>query len=156
MYQRILVPVDGSPTSDRGLDEAIRLAQLTGGRLRLMHVVDELSLALGNAGGFSMATPDMFQLLRDAGAQILAQARARVEAAALPVDTVLDDTLGGRVCDLVVTQAKQWPADLIVIGTHGRRGVGRLVMGSGAEQILRLAPVPVLLVRAAEAPPAVA
>lgn len=156
MYQRILVPVDGSPTSDRGLDEAIRLAQLTGGRLRLMHVVDELSLALGNAGGFSMATPDMFQLLRDAGAQILAQARARVEAAALPVDTVLDDTLGGRVCDLVVTQAKQWPADLIVIGTHGRRGVGRLVMGSGAEQILRLAPVPVLLVRAAEAPAAAA
>ena len=41
MYQQILVPVDGSPTSDRGLDEAIRLARLTGGRLRLMHVVDE-------------------------------------------------------------------------------------------------------------------
>jgi nucleotide-binding universal stress UspA family protein len=154
MYQRILVPVDGSPTSERGLDEAIRLARLTGGRLRLMHVVDELSLAMANGGGFSMARPDMFQLLRDGGAQILAQAQARVEAASLPVDTLLDDTLGGRVAELVVAQARQWPAELIVIGTHGRRGVGRLVMGSGAEQILRLAPVPVLLVRAAEARPA--
>ena len=150
MYQQILVPVDGSPTSERGLDEAIRLARLTGGRLRLMHVVDELSLALGNSGGLSMASPDMFQLLREGGQDILAQAKARVEAAALPVDTVLDDTLGGRVADLVVAQAATWPADLIVIGTHGRRGVGRLLMGSGAEQILRLAPVPVLLVRAVE------
>ncbi len=156
MYQQILVPVDGSPTSDRGLDEAIRLARLTGGRLRLMHVVDELSLALGSSGGYGVASPDMFQLLRDGGEQILAQARARVEAASLPVDTVLDDTLGGRVADLVVAQAAKWPADLIVIGTHGRRGVGRLLMGSGAEQILRLAPVPVLLVRAVEPAPAAA
>lgn len=152
MYQRILVPVDGSPTSERGLDEAIRLARLTGGRLRLLHVVDELSVALGNAGGFAVAAPDMFKLLREGGEQILASARARVEAAGLPVDTALDDTLRGRVCDLVVAQAQQWPADLIVIGTHGRRGVGRLLMGSDAEQILRLAPVPVLLLRAAEPP----
>jgi nucleotide-binding universal stress UspA family protein len=151
MYQRILVPVDGSPTAERGLDEAIGLARLTGGRLRLMHVVDELSVALGSSGGFMTAGPDTFQLLRQGGEEILANAKARVEAAGLAADTVLDDTLGGRICDLVVTQAQQWPADLIVIGTHGRRGVGRLLMGSDAEQVLRLAPVPVLLVRAAEA-----
>ena len=48
-------------------------------------------------------------------------------------------------------QARQWPADLIVIGTHGRRGVGRMLLGSDAEQIVRTAPVPVLLVRALEA-----
>ena len=104
MYQQILVPVDGSPTSERGLDEAIRLARLTGGRLRLMHVVDELSLALANSGGLSMASPDMFQLLRDGGHEILAQAKARVEAASLPVDTLLDDTLGGRVADFTAIQ----------------------------------------------------
>jgi nucleotide-binding universal stress UspA family protein len=154
MYQRILVPVDGSPTSERGLDEAIRLAQLTGGRLRLLHVVDELSVALGSGGGFSAAAPDTFALLRDAGREVLMQAQARVESAGLAVDTVLDDTLGGRVCDLVVTQSRQWPADLIVLGTHGRRGVGRLLLGSDAEQVLRLAQVPVLLVRAPEPAPA--
>jgi nucleotide-binding universal stress UspA family protein len=50
----------------------------------------------------------------------------------------------------VIEQAKAWGADLIVIGTHGRRGVGRLLLGSDAEQIVRMAPVPVLLVRAPE------
>lgn len=152
MYQRILVPVDGSPTSERGLGEAMQLARLTGGSIRLLHVVDELSVAMGSTAGFMPAAPDTFALLRDGGSQILATARARVEAAGIAVDTVLDESLGGRICDLVVAQAQRWPADLIVIGTHGRRGVGRLLMGSDAEQILRQAPVPVLLVRAAEAP----
>lgn len=150
MYQRILVPVDGSPTSNRGLDEAVRLARLTGASLRLLHVVDELSVALGNAAAFSGTAPETFALLREGGEKILADGRARVEAAGLPVDTVIDDTLRGRISELVAKQAADWPADLIVIGTHGRRGVGRLLMGSDAEQVLRLAPVPVLVVRAAE------
>lgn len=149
MYQRILVPVDGSPTAARGLDEAVRLARLTGGRLRLLHVVDELSVALGGAGAFTGApVPDTFSLLREAGQSILAQAQAQVQAAGVPVDSVLDDSLGGRISDRVLAEAQQWPAELIVIGTHGRRGVGRLLLGSDAEQVLRQALVPVLLVRA--------
>jgi nucleotide-binding universal stress UspA family protein len=148
MYQKILVPVDGSATSARGLAEAIALARLSGGQLRLLHVVDELSFALG-AEGFAGYTGDIFALLREGGAQILADARAQVEAAGLRVDTVLRDNTSGRVSDLVVAEARTWPADLIVIGTHGRRGAGRLFMGSDAEQVLRQAPVPVLLIRAA-------
>jgi nucleotide-binding universal stress UspA family protein len=72
-----------------------------------------------------------------------------VEAAGIKVDTLLRDSFEGRVCDLVVDSAKAWPADVIVIGTHGRRGVGRLLIGSDAEQIVRYARVPVLLVRGA-------
>lgn len=147
MYQRILVPVDGSPTSDRGLAEAIALAKLTGARLRLVHVVDELSFAIG-AGALSGYAGDYITLLRDGGAEILDAAKAQVEAAGLPVDTLLRDSFAGRVCDHVVEAAKAWDAQLIVIGTHGRRGAGRMFMGSDAEQILRQAPVPVLLVRA--------
>jgi nucleotide-binding universal stress UspA family protein len=56
--------------------------------------------------------------------------------------------VGGRAADLILEDAKKWSADLIVMGTHGRRGVRRLVLGSDAEQILRLSPVPVLMVRA--------
>jgi nucleotide-binding universal stress UspA family protein len=153
MYQRILVPVDGSPTSNRGLDEAMRLARLTGAQLRLVHVVDEVALALGSAAPFGGYSGDMFTQLREGGEALLAEGRARVEAAGLPVDTVLSDTFSGRLCDQVVEQAQAWPADLIVIGTHGRRGVGRLLMGSDAEQVLRHAPVPVLLVRAEPASP---
>ena len=153
MYQRILVPIDGSATSHRGLAEAIALARVTGGRLHLLHVVDELSFAMA-ADGFSGLSVDLLTLLREGGAKILATAVAEVEAAGLPVDGVLKDSLAGRVSDLVLDEAATWPADLIVIGTHGRRGAGRLFMGSDAEQVLRQASAPVLLVRqpAAKAP----
>ncbi len=147
MYQRILVPVDGSPTAARGLAEAIKLGQLTGAQLRLIHVVDELSFSLSASQGMTV-TGDVLNLLREAGAEILAQGAARAEAAGLAVDTVLKDSFAGRVSDLVVAEAVVWPADLIVLGTHGRRGAGRLFMGSDAETIVRSAPVPVLLLRA--------
>ena len=149
MYTHILVPVDGSPTSDRGLDEAVKLARLTGARLRLMHVVDQLVYA-GGMEGFGAMTADLVPLLREGGESILKTAKARVEASGVPVDTALFDSFAGRVCDLVVAEATNWHADLIVLGTHGRRGVGRVFMGSDAEQIVRLAPTPVLLVRSGE------
>ena len=107
--------------------------------------------------GFSAAyTGDLLQKLRDAGEQILDTARATVKDAGVEVDTALFEGLAGRVSDLVVDEAKRWNADLIVVGTHGRRGVRRFVLGSDAEQILRTAPVPVLLVRSAEAQEAAA
>jgi nucleotide-binding universal stress UspA family protein len=146
MYQRILVPIDGSATAQRGLAEAIALARVTGGRLHLLHVVDERSFALG-ADGFSGMSVDLLALRREGGASILANAVAEVETAGLQVDGVLKDSLAGRVRDLVLAEAAEWPADLIVIGTHGRRGARRLFMGSDAEQVLRQASVPVLLVR---------
>jgi len=150
MYSKILVPVDGSPTSSRGLQEAIKLAKLTGARLRLIHVVDELSFATGMEAA-TMATGEMIQLLRESGQALLKKDAARVEKAGVSVDTVLCDSIAGRVCDHVIEQARLWRAGLIVLGTHGRRGVGRLLMGSDAEMIVRLASVPVLLVRAKEA-----
>ena len=63
------------------------------------------------------------------------------------MDTFLSDTYGQRVCEVVAEQAERWKAHLIVIGTHGRRGVRRLLLGSDAEQTVRSAQVPVLLVR---------
>ncbi len=150
MYTHILVPVDGSPTSDRGLEEAVKLAKLTGARIRLIHVIDQLFYA-GGMEGFGAMTVDLIPLLREGGARTLQTCKIRVEATGVPVDTVLFDSSDGRVCDLVVTEATNWPADLIVIGTHGRRGVGRVFMGSDAEQIVRHATTPVLLVRSGEA-----
>ena len=88
--------------------------------------------------------------MREGGEKVLKTAKARVEASGVPVETALFDSFAGRVCDLVVAEAPNWHADLIVLGTHGRRGVGRVFMGSDAEQIVRLAPTPVLLVRGGE------
>lgn len=150
MYQRILVPFDGSPTSLRGLEEAIALARVTHARLRLIYVVDALSFATGFETPAAYAG-DLVPLIRKAGQQILARGASRSTDQGVEADTVLPEDFGGRVADLVGEEARRWGAELIVIGTHGRRGVGRLLMGSDAEQILRTAPVPVLLVRAADA-----
>ena len=147
MYQRILVPVDGSPTSNQGLDEAVKLAKLTGARLRLIHVINELTFATG----FEIYTADIIDILKEGGAQILAEAQARVQAAGVNAISYLSENFGSRVCDIVVDDAIDWKADLIVIGSHGRRGIGRLIIGSDAEQILRKSPVPVLLVHAVPA-----
>ena len=146
MYQRILVPVDGSPTSNAGLAEAIKLAKLTGARMRVMHVVDETPFLM-SADGYSAMSGDVFTLLKEAGQAVLEQARLTVQAAGIPVEATLFDSLCGRLCDRVAEQVQEWGADVIVLGTHGRRGIGRMLLGSDAEQIVRTATVPVLLVR---------
>lgn len=147
MYQQILVPVDGSATSMEGLEQAIGVARLVKGRLRLIHVVDELSFALA-MDAYSSYSGDWMEVLRENGTKLLRDCREKVEAAGIPVDTVLCDNFRGAVDELVTQEAAKWPADLIVLGTHGRRGAKRLFLGSSAEHILRSAPVPVLLVRA--------
>jgi nucleotide-binding universal stress UspA family protein len=149
MYERILVPVDGSATSNQGLEEAIKLARLTGAKIKLLHVVDMWAFAATPYAGMALS-PEILAQLKEGGQATLDAARTCVEAAGRSADTQLFDNISGRVCDVVVAEAKRWKADLIVIGTHGRRGIGRLVIGSDAEQILRLAPVPVLLVRGKE------
>lgn len=149
MYQRILVPIDGSATSRRGLEEAIRLARLTHGRLRVIHVLDDLSFSAG-AVPYGDYCNDWIGYLRETGGKLLAQAHEAVRSAGIEVDGDVHCNFHQRLCDIVAEEALQWGADLIVVGTHGRRGPRRVLIGSGAESILRHAPVPVLLVRAAE------
>ena len=146
MYQRILVPVDGSTTSNAGLAEAIKLAKLTSAHMRVLHVVDEMPLLM-SSDGYSAMSGDVFTMLKEAGQAVLEQARLTVHAAGIPVEAALFDSLSGRLCERVAEQVQEWGADLIVLGTHGRRGVGRMLLGSDAEQIVRTATVPVLLVR---------
>jgi nucleotide-binding universal stress UspA family protein len=145
MYKRILVPVDGSATAARGLNEAIKLAGEQGAALRLVHVVDELFIT----SPFAVSPPvgDLFEMLRQEGRSVLDKAETTVREAGVDVDAVLVDALGGQAGEYILQQAKQWQADLIVCGTHGRRGIRRIVMGSDAEYVVRHAQVPVLLVR---------
>jgi nucleotide-binding universal stress UspA family protein len=146
MYHRILVPVDGSPTSQRGVETAIEMARLTGACVRLVHVLDELVFPIGFDTGASYLR-DVLPRLRRKGERLLADAQARVAAAGIAVDSLLSECFATRISDVVLDQAKEWGADLIVLGTHGRRGWNRLFMGSDAEQVVRGAEVPVLLVR---------
>ncbi|MDP2032583.1 MAG: universal stress protein [Polaromonas sp.] len=146
-YTRILMPIDGSPTSDKALAEAIRLARLSGGQLRLLHMVDELSYVNGFEPAMAYLN-DTLPLMRDAGEKLLAHARQQAEREGVATDCVLIVGGPGRLWEHVVAQAGSMNADLVVVGSHGRRGLGRALLGSDAEQIVRHAPGPVLVVRA--------
>jgi nucleotide-binding universal stress UspA family protein len=145
-YKRILVPVDGSPISGLGLREAIGFAKTQKARLQLVHVVDVHSNLMATAeSGAYMA--DLLQAMTQRGRRILEKAAELARKAGLACDTVLLETLTGPAAGPILRQAKKARVDLIVMGTHGRRGLKRLVMGSDAEQIVRNASVPVMLVR---------
>jgi len=149
VYRRILVPIDGSDTASRGLAEAIELAKGQKAALRLLHVVDQAALVQYPEA--TLYGADLPRALEKRGQEILAEAEAVVRKHGLKVDTVFHRRLG-RAADVIIQQAKKWPADIIVLGTHGRRGVNRLVMGSDAELVVRATPVPVLLIRSKTSP----
>jgi nucleotide-binding universal stress UspA family protein len=147
MYRRILVPIDGSPTSMQGLAEAIRLAADQRAKLDVLYVVDEL-IVVQSLDAFGVPnTGDLIEGLRQAGREALAAAEALARRHRVKADFRMLDSRTLRVCDVIVGEARKWRADLIVMGTHGRRGVTRMLLGSDAEGVLRASPVPVLLVR---------
>jgi nucleotide-binding universal stress UspA family protein len=143
MYARILVAMDGSETARRGLETAIRLAREGNGRLLLLHVT-EAPLPLAINGDWTLPALPL-EAYRQAGARLLEDALATCRAAGVPAETRLLDADGRRIGPLISETASTWQADLIVAGTHGRRGLDRLLLGSVAEGILRTARTPVLL-----------
>jgi len=145
MYRRILVPVDGSKTAALGLSEAIRLAKNQRAKMRLVYVVDKMAIIGVVEAGLDPG-PVLARLARS-GRRLLEQARLRAKKAGVDSEIALYQPVSKRVADTILSETKKWRADLIVMGTHGRRGVRRMVLGSDAEQIIRQADVPVLLVR---------
>ncbi|GHD63683.1 universal stress protein [Jeongeupia chitinilytica] len=145
MYDRILVPVDGSDTSNHGLREALRLAKRLGAQLRLLHVVDPQLVYIDFGGMVNVS--DYVESIRKAGREVLAEAVKIAEAEGVPTDAELREKNGGTVADLVLAEAKKWEAGMIVMGTHGRRGIRHLVLGSDAMGVVREAAIPVVLIR---------
>jgi len=146
MYQRILVPVDGSTNAKRALQEAIKLADGTA-ELRLVYVVEE-SHSLDPIGYGAIDYAALLEAVRQTGKRTLAQAMEEVQKSGMAAETSLLEANGERISTMIESAAKNWKADLIVIGTHGRSGLNRLLLGSVAEDVARSATVPVLLVHA--------
>jgi len=147
MHKRILVAVDGSRTSDAALGEALDLAG-GGAHLRVVHVMDSPSTypdaLYGQVTGHLEAARRAW---REAGEEILARAATSARARRVAANSTLLESEGRRVGTAVVEEAQRWGVDLIVVGTHGRHGLDRLLLGSVAEGVARTAPVSVLLVR---------
>jgi nucleotide-binding universal stress UspA family protein len=149
MFKNILVAIDGSPTSNRGLKQAIGLAAEQGSTLHVLHVVDDSGFITGYEGGY--ITQDyvdrVSEAVREGGRKVLENASRMAGKQNVTVRPVLAEAKGEDVAHLILAFARKLRADLIVLGTHGRRGLRRLVMGSDAEAVVREATVPVLLVR---------
>jgi nucleotide-binding universal stress UspA family protein len=145
MQPRILVPYDFSPASEAALKMAADLHRSLGGALKLVHLVSTPLLAVSVAGEMPMPPPsqqDLSQLegeLREAAVRAVPDAQPELEVA-------LTADLGGGV----IVSAERWGATLIVMGTHGRGGIKRLLLGSVAEHVVRTSPCPVMTVRGPE------
>ena len=151
MFERILVSVDGSDTSNQALVTATQMAKDSAGRAcwRLAHVLED---AL-TVGGYAQFGADLSGLqeaqasVRDSGNQLLDDALQITRSAGIAADTQLLERHNNSLGAVISGAAQRWHADLVVVGTHGRHGLGRVLMGSGAEDIVRSALVPVLVVR---------
>lgn len=146
MYKHILVAVDGSPISKRALKEAIKLAQTLQAELRIVHVIDEFAFSWDTEFAQMEAT---LVYIHEAGKRILEAATKEARDMNIKVESKLleIETPDMRVGELIAQEAANVNADLIVLGTHGRRGFSRLLLGSVAETVVRVAIPPVLLVR---------
>jgi nucleotide-binding universal stress UspA family protein len=146
MFKRILVAVDGSSTANQALQEAIKLAREMQGQLRIVHVIDTVNLNLDTE---FPATPAIWDVTTKSAEEILRKAETVASNAGIGVESHLIkiDTLGKRIPEMIVKDAEDWSADVIVICTHGRSGLSHLFLGSVAEGIMRVATKPVLLIR---------
>lgn len=152
MFEQVMVAVDGSPTANRGLKAAIGLASDQHASLSIVHVIDDTAgvAYVGDMGYIPANYVDsLLEDLRENGRRVLDKAQAAAREAGVEAKTILVETKGRTVADTIVNQGRKLRADVIVLGTHGRRGLRRVLMGSDAEAVLREARVPVLLVRAA-------
>jgi len=149
MYDRILVPVDASQAATAGMKEAVRLARLCDARLRLLHVAQD-GLLPAEAALHQIAPADPALTALQAGTALLERLRDDAAREGAVVDSLLVESDGRKVHEVVNEQAQAWEAELLVLGTHGRRGIDRLLAGSVAEQVVRHADLPVLLVRSSQ------
>lgn len=145
MYKRIFVPVDDSQTSRFALGEACRLAKDMQAVVRLVHVVDLAQFGWG--GTEFLDASELQDSIKQAGAQVLEQSAQIVAETGVTAQTAVLESWGDKISAILADDAKAWGADLIVMGTHGYSGLMHILMGSVAEGLLKLADVPVLLVR---------
>jgi nucleotide-binding universal stress UspA family protein len=140
MFTRILVPIDGSAPAIRAVDAAIEMAGESGAALALVHVVDVRLTYVSEAG---IPWSELMASLRSEGRQLLSSTTRLRLPPALRADELVRE---GEPAREILAAARQWQADLIIIGRRSCRGLGRLVADGTADAVVRQAPCPVLVV----------
>jgi len=144
-YKKILVPTDGSDTAARGLEEAVRLAKDQGAKLRLLYVLSDAHVSAPLLG--VVDTGELLARIRNDAQAILDKGRATALAAGVQAETAIVEWYTAHIGEAVIDDAEKSGIDLIVMGTHGRRGFARAVLGSAAEFVARHTRIPLLLLR---------
>jgi nucleotide-binding universal stress UspA family protein len=149
MYAHILVATDGSDLANRALDHAIAVAKALNSEITVV-TVTEPAAVLGAgysavAGTIIDPIPELIEAQQSGAKELLAKAEEKVKAAGVPVKTVyVDDSFPAEG---IILTAQNIDADLIVMGSHGRRGFGRLLLGSQTNNVLAQTAIPVLVTR---------
>jgi len=144
MFQHILIPVDGSNTAMTAVAKAAGLAKAFGSKVTALYVVDPYPFT-GVGADFAYGQSQYLSAATAEANTALDAAKAALEEAGVPVATLVGE--GHAVHDGIVRAAEAAGADLIVMGSHGRRGLEKLVLGSVTQRVLGVAKVPVLVVR---------
>lgn len=146
IYPNILVPIDDSGACAEGVYDAVELAAALGSRIKLVHVLSRTPwMAMGTGPA---AIEDLITQMHSAGESMLRRIAEDVRTPGIEIDAKVIEGFGQHVGELVVAEARAWPADLIICGARRRRGVRRILRGGDVDYILRYSPVPVLLIPA--------
>jgi nucleotide-binding universal stress UspA family protein len=145
MYDTILFPTDGSDPSFDALDNALDLADSYDATLHTLYVVDT-TYPYGDFDGSAIDPGPLFDALREEGERTLERIETRADDAGIPFVGAIRES--GSIHRSILDYADEEGVDLIVMGTHGRRGLNRWLLGSVTERVVRTADVPVLTVRA--------
>ncbi|MCE1182627.1 MAG: universal stress protein [Rhodocyclales bacterium] len=146
MYKKIMVAIDDSDTSHGALAEALHIARSSQAKLYIVHVADETLLGMQHRTlSTTLNVEQAFQTITQAGSKLLADALAQAQG--LEAEVALLEARQQRVSEVLLAKAKELGVDLIVVGRHGQRGLAKLILGSVAEQLAKLADASVLLVR---------
>ena len=150
-YKHIMVAIDGSATSKQALKEAVALAQDLKTKLRVLYIADESVVKSIHPYGGDMDS--LWNSYIEEGEELLSQINTELKDSKVDFQTclVVLKINEGHIAEKIVTEAQIWNADLLVIGTHGRRGISHFFLGSVAEKVVRIATMPVLLIRAKSA-----
>ncbi|HMV55136.1 MAG TPA: universal stress protein [Azospira sp.] len=148
MYKRIMVAIDDSATSNKALNEAAQLATSVGAALCIVHAEDESLLEHSAIStGTLIDVGEVEAEIRAGGMQLLNGAAEHVARHGITAEKRLIESSSKRVPEMITECARDWEADLVIVGTHGRRGMERLLVGSVAEKLVRVANTSLMLVR---------
>ena len=144
MFKQILVPVDGSGTALLAVDKAIALARAFDSAITLVNVIDRYPF-VGIGAGYAFGQAEYMAAASASANQALAGAKAAITGAGLPCELKVVE--GHVVHEGILDAATSLAADLIIMGSHGRHGIEKLLLGSTTQRVLSHTTVPVLVVR---------